>query len=236
MDLVLSDISHTYGHRGTGIPVLNGIDLEMNRGQLCLLTGPSGGGKTTLLTIICGMMKPTSGRIEVFGRNLNALRAGERLQFRRRELGVVFQQHHLVSGLSVVDNVALPIVIGGGNWGRAREKALSMLSSFRLEELAQRFPENLSGGQQQRAAIARALVHDPQLIICDEPTAALDTENSIRVINTIASLVKERNKLALIVTHDPQVQTYADRVFSLTAGVLEEVARQPISDQNREAC
>lgn len=208
--------------------VLHGVDLRVRRGECVFLAGPSGSGKTTLLSILGGVLSAEEGCVCLFGEDLERLTERERLAMRRDRIGFVFQRFHLIRGLNAVDNVGIPLVLQGVSWPEARRQALTMLESVGMAEHAQAHPARLSGGQCQRIALARAVVGQPDLVLADEPTAALDAENGRDVMELLRRLTVQEGKAAVVVTHDPRIFRYADRIVRLDDGriVAEEHATE----------
>src|SRR5689334_12092846 len=169
-------ITKEFGTGDTTVKVLHGIDLEIPPGELALLVGPSGCGKTTLISIVAGLLDPTAGTVEVLGTDIGALSGASKVRFRGNNIGFVFQQYNLLPALTAAENAAVPLLIAGWNRKRAVDKAKEMLNQVGLGARVNNYPNQLSGGQQQRVAIARALVHEPGLLVCDEPAAARDAQ------------------------------------------------------------
>ncbi|MEM9495212.1 MAG: ABC transporter ATP-binding protein [Pseudomonadota bacterium] len=198
--------------------VLDNITLDIDPGRLTMIAGPSGCGKTTLLSILGGALKPTSGDVCVFGEHLAKLSGGAMARFRRSHVGFIFQQYNLVPALTAVENAAMPLIIAGTPAHQAFKAARRELARLGLEKYADRLPKKLSGGQQQRVAIARALTHGPRLVICDEPTAALDSKSGEAVMAILGDLSKDESRAVLVVTHDQRVFSFADRLIELEDG------------------
>lgn len=194
-------------------PVFEGVDLELRPGRFIALLGESGVGKSTLLNCMAGLDTPTAGRVELMGQDLAALDEAGRARLRRTYLGFVFQAFHVLPHLSVADNVALPLLLLGRNDPQRVRQALADVG---LEGLAERLPAQLSGGQLQRVAIARALVHRPALLLADEPSGNLDPDTAARVMQALASQVREHQAACVLVTHSQAAAAHADRVFKLT--------------------
>jgi len=169
-----TDIRRHFGEGEARVEVLCGVDHSVRRGELSFLVGPSGCGKTTLISVIAGLLEPTSGAVSLFGRNLGTMPPDERVLFRREHLGFVFQQYNLLQALTAAENAAVPLLAAGMRRLEAVDRARALLDRLGLGSRTGAYPRQLSGGQQQRVALARALVHEPRLVICDEPTAALD--------------------------------------------------------------
>ena len=171
---------------------LRGVDADVRLGELTLLVGPSGCGKTTLISVIAGLLDPTAGEVEVLGEELTTLRGRRLVEFRGRNIGFVFQQYNLLPALTAAENAAVPLLIAGWPRPKAVAKAKDVLTQLGLADRVNSLPNQLSGGQQQRVAIARALVHEPRLLVCDEPTAALDAQSG----QTVMELIRERGRAA----------------------------------------
>jgi putative ABC transport system ATP-binding protein len=203
--------------------VLHGIDLDVPGGEMTLLVGPSGCGKTTLISIICGLLEPTSGRVSLFGTDRASLSGRELVKFRGKNIGFVFQQYNLLPSLTAAENAAVPLIIGGQPRQQAIARAREALATVGLTQRADALPAQLSGGQQQRVAIARALVHEPRLLVCDEPTAALDAQSGQTVMELLRNVALESERAVLIVTHDNRVFGYGDRIVSMSDGRIEKI-------------
>lgn len=217
--LELADVHKSFGEGEARVEVLHGIDLTIRGGELVALVGPSGSGKSTLLNLLGLLDRATSGSLRVQGREVGPLDDDALTQLRSEALGFVFQFHHLVPALSVLENVMLPAALRRGGFDAAmRERARELLAAVGLEGEGGRFPRQLSGGMQQRVAIARALMNDPPLILADEPTGNLDTETSDRVFDLLRSRHRERGTAFVIVTHDPSLAARCGRVVRLVDG------------------
>jgi putative ABC transport system ATP-binding protein len=198
--------------------VLHGIDLEVEVGKLTLLVGPSGCGKTTLLSIVTGILTPTGGHVDVMGERITSLRGKRAALFRRERLGFIFQQYNLLPALTAAENAAIPLVAAGVPIEAARERARATLERIGMREHAGKLPNQLSGGQMQRVAIARALVHEPSVIVCDEPTAALDEHTGQTVMQILRDIASDVRRAVLVVTHDNRVYHFADRIVTMNDG------------------
>ncbi len=209
-----------FGAAGARQTVLRGINLTADAGQLTMIAGPSGCGKSTLLSILGGLLTPTSGEAIVFGRALSAMSARERAAYRREHIGFIFQQYNLVPALTAAENAAAALIIAGEKREIAVARARAVLATLGLGEHCEKFPRHLSGGQQQRVAIARALVHSPRLIICDEPTAALDSSTGEAVMEILSDVARDRARAVVIVTHDTRIFDYADHLIELEDGLV----------------
>lgn len=220
-------ITRDFGDGETRIRVLQGIDLDIPLGEITLLVGPSGCGKTTLISIVCGLLEPTSGDISLFGESHQSLRGTRLVQFRGKNIGFVFQQYNLLPALTAAENAALPLIIAGMPRRQAVAKARETLETVGLGNRADSKPSQLSGGQQQRVAIARALVHEPRLLVCDEPTAALDAQSGQTVMELLRRVAVHPDRAVLVVTHDNRVFEYGDRIVSMTDGRIEKIETRP---------
>ena len=201
-------------------PVLHGIDFNMQQGDFVAIMGQSGSGKSTLMNILGCLDTPTSGEHQLAGHTVNALSRAELAGLRNRTLGFVFQSFNLLKRMSVLDNVALPLLYARVPRSAARERARAQLAKVGLTEYAQRQPNQLSGGQQQRVAIARALVADPPLVLADEPTGNLDTRTSADIMRVLTELNRERGQSIILVTHEPDIAAHAKRLVRLKDGLV----------------
>jgi putative ABC transport system ATP-binding protein len=218
-------LTRDFGSGETLVNVLRGVDFSAATGEITFLVGPSGCGKTTLISIIAGLLAPTSGGIEVLGRDLTKLTHRQQILFRREQLGFVFQQYNLLPALTAAENVSIPLVAAGMPRRQANERARDMLDRLGLGNRTEQRPPLLSGGQQQRVALARALVHEPKLIICDEPTAALDHKTGAAVMDLLAEVALHPERAVLVVTHDSRVYSYAHRIAHLGDGVIDHITQ-----------
>lgn len=212
------EVRKDFGEGATRVEVLRGVDFEAFQGQLTFLVGPSGCGKTTLISVIAGLLDATGGEVELFGQRVQQLSATERILFRRKHLGFVYQQYNLLPALTAAENAAVPLLAAGVPRRQAVERARELLVTLGLEERLGALPNKLSGGQQQRVALARALVHEPRLILCDEPTAALDHATGEAVMELLASHAVHPSRSVIVVTHDTRVFHYADHIARMDDG------------------
>ncbi len=216
-------VTKTYGTGDARVMALRGIDLDVRRGELLMLVGPSGCGKTTLISVIAAILDQDSGNCEVLGRNLKSMDQKERTRFRGVSIGFVFQFFNLLPALNAVENVSVPLLINGESRKNAESRASETLAEVDLGTRLSALPAQLSGGQQQRVAIARALVHDPKLIVCDEPTSNLDHETGRSVMNILRGVAKSPDRALIVVTHDPRIFEFADRIAHMDDGKIVEV-------------
>jgi putative ABC transport system ATP-binding protein len=206
--------------------VVNAVDdvsLSLQRGEFVALVGPSGSGKTTMLAMLAGLLRPTSGSVIIDGQELSAMKEAERARFRRRKIGFTFQANNLVPYLTVLENVGLVLRLNNQFGPAGRKRARELLVLLGLEERLNALPRQLSGGQQQRVAIARSLINQPAVVLADEPTASLDTERAYQVVETLANLVHEQGSAGIMVTHDLRMVAYADRVIQMLDGRVERI-------------
>ncbi|MEO1365934.1 MAG: ABC transporter ATP-binding protein [Acidobacteriota bacterium] len=223
----LDDISKSYPEGGKLHRVLEGVDLQIAPGELVALLGPSGCGKSTLLNLIAGLDAPSGGRVRVAGHDLEALDEDARTKLRRGDVGFVFQFFNLVPTLTVLENLLLPLELAGRDDAEGRDRALELLDRVGLADRHGSFPDVLSGGQQQRVAIARALVHEPSLVLADEPTGNLDEASAEVVLELLESTVRDAGVTLVMATHSRDAAAIADRILRLHAGRIEEQLRAP---------
>ena len=208
-------LSKTYRNAEVPVAVFSGLDLKVERGEMLAIVGPSGIGKSTLLHLLGGLDRPDSGTIHVADFDLTDMSNDDLARFRNRNVGFVFQFHHLLPEFTAVENVAMPGWIGRMNREQTLKKAAGLLSELGLETRGRHFPNQLSGGEQQRVAIARALLTDPQLFLADEPTGNLDLETSARVFDLMRECHTKRGLTSVIVTHNNDLAARCDRVFEM---------------------
>ncbi len=202
------------------IRVLHGIDTDIRSGEMTFVVGESGSGKTTLISIMCGILWPTQGEVKVFGTDIYSLSDTELVNFRLQNIGFIFQQYNLIPSIDAAANAAVPLIAQGMDVASAREKAKKLLDALNIGDQAEKLPNQLSGGQQQRVAIARALVHEPRLVVCDEPTAALDANSGRRVMDLLRDVAVSEERACIIVTHDNRIFDLADRILVLEDGLV----------------
>jgi putative ABC transport system ATP-binding protein len=215
-------------HFGGGearVEALRGADFDARFGELSFLVGPSGCGKTTLISVIAGLLERSGGELAILGTPMDDLAGAARVLFRRKNLGFLFQQYNLLPALTAAENVAVPLLAAGVPRKQAVERSRSLLSRLGLGNRTHALPSTLSGGQQQRVALARALVHEPRLVVCDEPTAALDHASGEGVMDLLASSAVHPDRAVVVVTHDNRVFHYADSIARMDDGRIVDVSR-----------
>jgi putative ABC transport system ATP-binding protein len=225
----LQGVTKSYREGESERVVLSGVDLTLRTGDFAVLLGRSGSGKSTLLNLVSGMDTPTAGIVRLGGRSVHDLREDERTKLRRRSIGFVFQAFNLLPTLTVEQNVRLPLELNGRKPAEQSAAALGLLERVGLADRRRQYPDRLSGGEQQRVAIARALVHDPLLILADEPTGNLDDETGKVILSLLEELCRERRRTLLIATHDRAMVVRADRVLTLIHGHLVERPRLQVA-------
>lgn len=214
------DLRMVYRSGSTHVAALRGVSLDIMPGEFLLLMGPSGSGKTTLVSILGGILTPSAGAVTAFGVQVTSLSARELARFRLRHVGFVFQGFNLFGALSARENVQLALALKGERDRSARDQSLALLGEVGLADRSERLPRDLSAGEKQRVAIARALAGSPPLIMADEPTASLDSDNGRHVTELLRALAKDRGSAVLTVTHDPRILDVADRIVHLEDGAL----------------
>ena len=214
----LRGVTKGFGSGDQKVMALRGIDWDVYKGQMSLIVGPSGCGKTTLLSVIAGILDCDEGEVTIFGQELTRMSDRKKTSFRARHIGFVFQQYNLLPALTAAENAAIPLVIAGYSKDKAVRKARQVLDSLGMGKKAESLPTQLSGGQQQRAAIARALVHEPSLLVCDEPTAALDHETGLSVMELMREAAVRPDRAVVVVTHDNRVFGFGDRIAYMDDG------------------
>jgi putative ABC transport system ATP-binding protein len=220
--ITTSNLTKIYGSGATAVTALDHVSLKIDPGEFVAIMGPSGCGKSTLLHLIGGLDKASEGSVAVDGHSLNELNDDSLTELRRRKMGFVFQFYNLIPVLTALENAALPVTLDGLKPAEAHKKAAEWLTRFGLGERLSHRPDQLSGGQQQRVAIARALVAEPQLILADEPTGNLDTKSSDEIAALLRQVSKQYGRAVIMVTHDPRIAAYADRIIFLKDGKVAE--------------
>ncbi len=216
--IVCRDLHKFFGVGAARMEALRGVNLTINRGELRMLMGPSGSGKTTLISILAGILTQDSGECLMNGVDLNHLPDKQKTQYRGDHIGFVFQVFNLIPSLTLEENISIPLLLKNIPRGEANEKAKLLLKEFGMEEKIGTYPPELSGGQKQRVAIARGIIHDPDFIVCDEPTSFLDHQNGMKIMDLLRKMVEEKNLTAIVVTHDPRIKEFADRIDFLEDG------------------
>ena len=220
-------VTKTYGTEEAKIMALRGIELEVRMGELLMLVGPSGCGKTTLISVIAGILDQDEGVCCVYDQDMLCMSSPEKIGYRARNVGFVFQAFNLLPALTAAENVAVPLIINGMKRKEAVDRAGEMLARVGLDSRLGALPVQLSGGQQQRVAIARALVHSPRLVVCDEPTSSLDHETGQKVMELLRNIALAQDRALVIVTHDARIFSYADRIARMDDGRIERVVKSP---------
>lgn len=221
------NVTKTFGHGDAAVQALKGVNFDAREGELLMIVGPSGCGKTTLLSVIAGTLQFDSGEVEVFGSPLHRMPKTDVTNFRGRNIGFIFQQFHLIPALTCIENISVPLLINGVPRDEAEKKAAKLLDFVGLGGRGKDLPTKLSGGQQQRIAIARALVHEPKLVICDEPTSALDKETGAKIMELLRDVAKAPGRCVIVVTHDPRIFHFADRMTEMEDGRVSRVHEAP---------
>jgi putative ABC transport system ATP-binding protein len=219
------DLRKTYGTGADATPALRGVSFSIATGEFVAIIGPSGSGKTTLLNILGALDRPTSGKVFIDQTDISKLSNAELARVRNRKLGFVFQDFNLLSRMSAIENVELPLLIGGMLPDQRRDRAIAVLRRFGLESKADKNVNKLSGGERQRVAVARALASDPAIVLADEPTGNLDTKNTDVMMEFMKQLNEEFGKTVVIITHNPEVARKAGRILSVRDGVIEREER-----------
>jgi len=218
--ILISQLKKTYGQGESLVQALRGINLKIEEGEFVAIMGPSGCGKSTLLHLMGVLQAPTEGTIEIDGKSINGLSDDECTRIRRQEIGFIFQFFNLIPILSALENVALPLVLDGVSQDEANEKAKQWLDRVGLSDRMSHLPGQLSGGQQQRVAVARALAHDPAFILADEPTGNLDSKSAEEITTLLREVSEKWEKTIVMVTHDPRMSSYANRIIHLKDGII----------------
>ena len=218
-------ITKEFVQGASSVRALRGVDLDIYPGEMTLLVGPSGCGKTTLLSVIAAILNQTDGEVAVFDESLSTLSEREKVRFRGRHIGFVFQHYNLLPALTAAENVAVPLAIGGMGRAQAIRKARAVLDEVGLADRSDAIPARLSGGQQQRVAIARAMVHQPRLLVCDEPTSALDHETGHAIMELLRRVAVRPDRALVVVTHDNRIFEFADRMAYMDDGKITRVER-----------
>ena len=223
-------VSKHFGEGDQKVTALNDVNWDIYQGEMSLIVGPSGCGKTTLLSVIAGILDADEGDVVVFGADVSKMRDSKKTRFRARHIGFVFQQYNLLPALTAAENAAIPLVIAGWGKEKALNRSREVLHSVGMGKKTESLPNQLSGGQQQRVAISRALVHDPSLLVCDEPTAALDHETGLTVMDLLKKAAVREDRAVVVVTHDNRVFQFGDRIARMDDGRLVDVEERASID------
>lgn len=205
------------------VRALNGVDFEIHQGEFCAIVGTSGSGKSTLLNMLAGLEKPTRGEIIIAGEHIEHMGENDLVRFRQKHIGFIFQSFNLMSSMDAVENVALPLTFQGVDLKERTERARKMLKLAGLSKYMDHRPTQMSGGQQQRVGVARALVVHPEIIFADEPTGNLDSNTSAEMMKLMQQVVRERNQTLIMVTHDNHLARFANRIFHIKDGKIENI-------------
>ena len=216
----LSDVSKKYIRSGVETNALEHISFEARAGEMVLLLGPSGSGKTTFLTILAGLQKPTEGEVNIFGRNVNDYTQKDLQKLRAEHIGFIFQTFYLIESLSVIDNIMMVMKFAGKKGENAYAHAKEFLNRFEILHLIKAFPKTLSQGEKQRVAVARALANGAELILADEPTGSLSTQQGMTIVSYLRNATTEEGRCVVIASHDERIKSFADRVLDIRDGVL----------------
>ena len=218
--LEVKDLVKTFSLDGTTIHAVDHVSFQVRAGEFVALVGPSGSGKTTMLSILAALLSPTSGQVLIDGQDLARMNEKRRVVLRREKIGFTFQANNLIPFLTARENVEFMLRLNSKADKAGRARSMELLSRLGLSDRLHNLPAQLSGGQQQRVAIVRALIHNPSVVLADEPTASLDTERAFQVVETFANLIHENNRAGIIVTHDLRMCQYVDRVLQMQDGKL----------------
>ncbi len=221
--LETKNASKIYDSKGLVVKAVDEVDLRVKAGEFIGLVGPSGSGKTTMLAMLATLLRESGGSLLIDGQDLGSMSDTQRTKFRREKIGFTFQSNNLVPYLTALENVELMLKLNKKNGRKSREKAIALLTRLGLEDRLDNLPGQLSGGQQQRVAIARSLIHDPSVVLADEPTASLDTERANQVVQIFADLIHEGQRAGIMVTHDLRMCKYVDKVVQMVDGKIARV-------------
>jgi putative ABC transport system ATP-binding protein len=217
------NISKIYGSGPDSVTAVDGVSFEVKQGEFVALVGPSGSGKTSMLAMLAGLLKPSGGKIVIEDHVMSAMGDKERTKFRRQAIGFTFQSNNLVPYLTAQDNVELMLRLNGKHSKESIQRSVDLLTRLGLGNRLDHYPSELSGGQQQRVAIARALIHEPAVVLADEPTASLDTTLAHQVVETFAHLIHEQDRAGIMVTHDLRMTKYVDKVVQMKDGKINRI-------------
>jgi putative ABC transport system ATP-binding protein len=217
------NVTKIYGSGADAVTAVDNVSFEVQQGEFVALVGPSGSGKTSMLAMLAGLLTPSDGQVLIDGHEMSRMGDRQRTKFRRQAIGFTFQSNNLVPYLTAQDNVELMLRLNGKRNKHGRERAADLLTRLGLANRLTHFPSELSGGQQQRVAIARALIHEPAVVLADEPTASLDTTLAHQVVETFAHLIHEQNRAGIMVTHDLRMTRYVDKVIQMKDGKISRI-------------
>ncbi len=233
--LQVEDLTKTYGRGANRTEALKGISFRVLEGEFLGIMGASGSGKTTLLNCIAAMLKPASGKILLRGQDISGFRGDRLAAYRGRSIGYLFQEFELLDNLTARENITLPLALRGVTAGQAERELQTVAALLDIAQILDQFPSQMSGGQKQRAAAARALISDPDLLLADEPTGALDSRNSRVLLDRLAEVNRVRNKTIVMVTHDAGAASYCSRILFIQDGQLFHELRRNVLSEPREA-
>lgn len=219
----IRDVRKKYQMGSEVISAIGGISLDIKQGEICCLLGTSGSGKSTLLNLVAGLEKPSGGTIVFNKQHIERMSEDQLASFRQKYVGFVFQSYNLLSTLTALENVTLPLIFRKVPLQERTQRAMEMLRAVGLEDRANHKPSQMSGGQQQRVSIARAFINHPQVVFADEPTGNLDTKTTYEMMDLITGLARKNNQTLVIVTHDLEISSYADRIIHLSDGLIESI-------------
>lgn len=221
--LTATGVTKIYGSGVGAVTAVNNVSFAIQPGEFVALVGPSGSGKTSMLAMLAGLLQPSNGHIAIAGQELNRMSERARTRFRGQSIGFSFQANNLVPYLTAQENVELMLRLNRKMNRQGRQRAIDLLTRLGLGDRLGNYPGQLSGGQQQRVAIARALIHEPSVVLADEPTASLDTERANQVVSTFAELIHEQQRAGVMVTHDLRMCKYVDRVIQMVDGKISQI-------------
>ena len=218
--LEVNNVVKTFKSDSGVVNAVDGVSFQVKAGEFVALVGPSGSGKTTMLSILAALLSPTSGQIKIDGQDLARMGEKERVALRREKIGFTFQSNNLIPYLTALENTEFMLRLNGKLDKTGKLRSLELLARLGLGDRLSNLPAQMSGGQQQRVAIARALIHNPSVVLADEPTASLDTERAYQVVETFAGLIHENQRAGIMVTHDLRICRYVDRILQMKDGKL----------------
>ena len=217
------NVTKIYGSDADSVTAVDDVSFDVLEGEFIALVGPSGSGKTSMLAMLAGLLMPTHGKVLIEGHEMSRMGDRQRTKFRRQAIGFTFQSNNLVPYLTAQDNVELMLRLNGKHSKASVQRSVELLERLGLSNRLDHFPSELSGGQQQRVAIARALIHEPAVVLADEPTASLDSTLAHQVVGTFANLIHEQNRAGIMVTHDMRMTKYVDKVILMKDGKISRI-------------